>query len=150
MFKRIKAFNQILLNSSVSASTSSSSSTVRGLFQKVNVESFGFGGGLTKQLGTLFTAGVKALLPTSKELYITRIVDCIMEMKNELGVENFLYFDPKIPKKLNSIPRKNTPFKEAIVFMIGGGNYVEYQNLQEYSKVIIKSLFFFQKNNFFF
>jgi len=33
-----------------------------------------------------------------------------------------------------SIPRKNTPFKDAIVFIIGGGNYVEYQNLQDYAK----------------
>jgi len=30
--------------------------------------------------------------------------------------------------------QKNTPFKEAIVFIVGGGNYVEYQNLQDYSK----------------
>jgi len=117
-------------------SNSSSSAGFRGLFQKANVESFGLGGALTKQLGTLFTAGVKALLPTTKELYLTRIVDAIMEMKSDLGVENYLYFDPKVQKKMrqSSIPRKNTPFKEAVVFVIGGGNYVEYQNLQEYAK----------------
>jgi len=59
-----------------------------------------------------------------------------MEMKSDLGVENYLYFDPKVQKKMrqSSIPRKNTPFKEAVVFVIGGGNYVEYQNLQEYAK----------------
>ena len=34
-----------------------------------------------------------------------------------------------------SIPRKSTPFKEAIVFMVGGGNYTEYQNLQQMAKV---------------
>lgn len=91
-----------------------------------------------RQLGTLFTAGVKALLPTTKELYVTRIVDAIMELKNDLGVDNYLYFDPKVQKKMrqSSIPRKNTPFKEAIVFIIGGGNYVEYLNLQDYSKVV--------------
>jgi hypothetical protein len=26
------------------------------------------------------------------------------------------------------------PFREVIVFMIGGGSYAEYQNLQEYSR----------------
>lgn len=34
------------------------------------------------------------------------------------------------------MPRKSTPYKEAIVFVIGGGNYVEYQNLQEYAKKV--------------
>ena len=37
--------------------------------------------------------------------------------------------------RASAIPRKNTPFKEAIVFVVGGGNFVEYQNLQEYAKV---------------
>jgi hypothetical protein len=41
----------------------------------------GFGGGISKQLSTLLTAGVKALLPPSKELYVTRIVDALMELK---------------------------------------------------------------------
>jgi hypothetical protein len=33
------------------------------------------------------------------------------------------------------MPRKNTPYTHAIVFVIGGGNYVEFQNLQDYAKV---------------
>lgn len=33
-----------------------------------------------------------------------------------------------------SIPRNKTPFSEAIVFIVGGGNYIEYQNLMDYSK----------------
>jgi len=44
--------------------------------------------------------------------------------------KNYLYFDPKFP--IGSAPRKTTPFKEALVFIVGGGNYVEYQNLKEY------------------
>jgi len=84
----------------------------------------------------LLTAGVKALLPATKELYVTRIVDAVMEMKSDFGVDNYCYFDPKVQKKMrqSSVPRKNTPFKEAIVFVIGGGNYVEYLNLQDYAK----------------
>jgi len=135
--KKTKAFNEgMLATLNATPSNLSSGAGFRGLFQKANIESFGLGGALTKQLGTLFTAGVKALLPTTKELYVTRLVDAIMEMKSELGVENYCYFDPKIQKKMRqtAIPRKNTPFKESIVFIIGGGNYVEYQNLQEYAK----------------
>jgi hypothetical protein len=31
--------------------------------------------------------------------------------------------------------RNRQGFNDAIVFMIGGGNYIEYQNLQDYAKV---------------
>lgn len=85
-----------------------------------------------KAFADLVSASVQYLVPQSKDFYVTRLVDAIMELKNILGVENYLYFDPKFPP--NSAPRKNTPFREAIVFMIGGGNYMEYQNLQEYAK----------------
>jgi len=72
--------------------------------------------------------------PTSKHLYVTRVVDAIMEIKkNSLNIDDvYEYFDPKITT--TTIPRKNTPFREAIVFVIGGGNYVEYQNLMDYAK----------------
>ena len=33
-----------------------------------------------------------------------------------------------------SIPRARGPFQEAYVFVVGGGNYIEYQNLQDYCK----------------
>ena len=36
-----------------------------------------------------------------------------------------------------NVPRHRTPFREAIVFMIGGGNYNEYLNLQAYAEVRI-------------
>lgn len=45
-------------------------------------------------------------------------------------LQEYLYLDPKFP--LNSTPRKNTPFKEGIVFIVGGGNYLEYQNLRDF------------------
>ncbi|KAL6056558.1 Sec1 domain containing protein 1, partial [Balamuthia mandrillaris] len=114
------------------------------------------GSGLMRQgynsVANLFQLGVsqmKMLIPTTKRLYLTRIVDAIMEMKQDLGVEDYEYYDPKAtlasagggasfsPSSLQSgsqVPRKNTPFKQAIVFVIGGGNYIEYQNLQDYAK----------------
>jgi len=77
-------------------------------------------------------APLSGYIPRTKEYYVTRIVDSIMNLKeSNLGIQNYLYFDPKFP--MGSAPRKTTPFKEAIVFIVGGSNYVEYQNLKEYS-----------------
>jgi hypothetical protein len=33
------------------------------------------------------------------------------------------------------VPRKTTPFSEAMVFVLGGGCFAEYQNLQDYGAV---------------
>lgn len=50
--------------------------------------------------------------------------------------EEYLWLDPKATRS-KSPSRQKTPqlFNEAIVFVVGGGNYLEYQNLCEYSKV---------------
>lgn len=57
-----------------------------------------------------------------------------MEMR---GGEDFRYFDPKQLRSpdASQLPKHKTPFTEAIVFMIGGGNYIEYQNLVDYTRV---------------
>uniref|UniRef100_A0A669EXP2 Sec1 family domain containing 1 n=1 Tax=Oreochromis niloticus TaxID=8128 RepID=A0A669EXP2_ORENI len=58
--------------------------------------------------------GVKNLVLKQHNLPVTRILDNLMEM--------------------NSIPRNKNPFQEAIVFVVGGGNFIEYQNLVDYTK----------------
>ncbi|KAF9201583.1 Vesicle trafficking between the ER and Golgi [Haplosporangium sp. Z 27] len=92
----------------------------------------GLGGGFENLL-----AGVKNFLPAKKDLPMTRIIESIMEPGggvNETN-EDFLYFDPKVSRASNAkMPRTRTPFQEAIVFVVGGGNYVEYQNLNEYAQ----------------
>jgi len=77
-------------------------------------------------------SGVNYLTSTNQEFTVTRIVDAITEIKNTPETDSYLYFDPKIS---SSIPRRNTPFQDAIVFIVGGGNYLEFQNLQDYVKV---------------
>lgn len=48
------------------------------------------------------------------------------------GVDNYLYLDPK--KSGSKVPPKGkVTFQDAIVFVVGGGNYLEYQNLNEYA-----------------
>ena len=68
---------------------------------------------------------------------MTRIVDALLEQKNGPEVDEYRYFDPKLLRfnDSNSIPRATTPFNDAIVFIVGGGNYIEYHNLLDYAKV---------------
>jgi hypothetical protein len=63
----------------------------------------------------------------------TRIVENLCEMKPNSEDDEYLYLDPKVKgdvdvKALRTMSR--APVKEAITFVIGGGCYAEYQNLQ--------------------
>lgn len=126
--------------------------------------------------GSMVSAGMQYIIPHNKDYYVTRVVDAVMDLKydklgtnyeklesfpsfttilavflwviyfNFLGISDYLYFDPKFPP--NSAPRKNTPFREAIVFMVGGGNYLEFQNLKDYAEKVRRNAYF-RKNNLF-
>ncbi|KAG8364450.1 hypothetical protein BUALT_Bualt19G0130100 [Buddleja alternifolia] len=84
---------------------------------------------------SVVTAGVKNLLSSDHQLVLTRTVDALMEGKPNPEIESYLVFDPRAPKSasVSSGSHLKGPFKEAIVFMIGGGNYVEYGSLQEFA-----------------
>ena len=56
-------------------------------------------------------------------------------MKQSAQTEDYCYFDPKQLKNTEQVPKNKTAFQEAIVFIVGGGNYIEYQNLIDYVKV---------------
>ncbi|KAI7690032.1 Sec1 family domain-containing protein 1 [Sarcoptes scabiei] len=92
--------------------------------------------------------GVKNLVVKKQTLPITRVTDALMEGKSRSETDEFRYFDPKLMSKSSNIydPNENdaggqhkTTFQDAIVFVIGGGNYIEYQNLVEYCKTKSKS-----------
>lgn len=68
-------------------------------------------------------------------LYVTRVLEALMENKQTAELENFLFFDPKHPSS-GPINRKATTYKQAICFVIGGGCYVEYHNIQDFVKVL--------------
>uniref|UniRef100_A0A672HE32 Sec1 family domain-containing protein 1 n=1 Tax=Salarias fasciatus TaxID=181472 RepID=A0A672HE32_SALFA len=79
--------------------------------------------------------GVKNLVVKQHNLPVTRILDNLMEMKSHPETDDYRYFDPKMLRgSESSIPRNKNPFQEAIVFVVGGGNYIEYQNLVDYAK----------------
>jgi len=56
-----------------------------------------------------------------------------MEIKQGQYNDDYCYFDPKILRGQDNIPRAKNPFQEAIVFVVGGGNYIEYQNLMDHA-----------------
>jgi hypothetical protein len=103
-----------------------------------------YGGGGTKtvnmfsklmsQGSQFFMEGVKNLVIKRHNLPATRIVDALMELKTMQDIEDYRYFDPKLLRADSSIPRNKSPFQEAYVFVVGGGNYIEYQNLVDYAK----------------
>jgi len=84
----------------------------------------------------LYMEGVKSLVVGTKNLPITRIVDSIMDNKNSQDTEDYRYFDPKMIRgsDAQAAQKNKTNFQEAIVFMVGGGNYIEYINLLSYAK----------------
>lgn len=88
--------------------------------------------------GQALLKGVRNLIPTNKSLPVTKIVSALMENKESKEASKFLYYDPKLLQAKGPVRganRMSTPFTESFVFIMGGGNYMEYQNLQDYTKV---------------
>nr|XP_053650238.1 sec1 family domain-containing protein 1-like [Cherax quadricarinatus] len=91
---------------------------------------------LMNQGSALVVEGVNFVLKENK-LPITRIVDHLMELKNCEEEKEYRYFDPKLLRPSDgtgATPRTRTPFQDAVVFVVGGGNYMEYNNLVSYAK----------------
>uniref|UniRef100_A0A4W5NAB2 Sec1 family domain containing 1 n=1 Tax=Hucho hucho TaxID=62062 RepID=A0A4W5NAB2_9TELE len=81
---------------------------------------------------------MKHLVLKQHNLPVTRILDNLMEMKSNPENDDYRYFDPKMLRgSESSIPRNKNPFQEVSYRLHGGRrvNYVEYQNLVDYTKV---------------
>ncbi|KAL5984206.1 Vesicle trafficking between the ER and Golgi [Asimina triloba] len=116
--KKIKSLNMSLANPANSASKSNIVDWAEKLYG---------------QSISAVTAGMKNLLSGGRQLALTRTVEALMEGKPNPEVDSYLVFDPRAPKSSTGAGGSHLKgsFKEAIVFMIGGGNYVEYGSLQE-------------------
>ncbi|CEH13656.1 sly1 vesicle trafficking sec1-like protein [Ceraceosorus bombacis] len=86
-------------------------------------------------------AGVKNFLPAQKDLTVTRLVSALLDPNSASNqvrqeVEDWLSFD-MAPRRgratAGSAAQTGAGSKDAIVFVVGGGSYVEYANLQEYA-----------------
>lgn len=59
-----------------------------------------------------------------------------MDCRSGNDNDDYLYLDPKLLKRGDTLPKTRAPFQDAIVFIVGGGNYIEYQNLIDFIKVM--------------
>lgn len=90
--------------------------------------------GVSNKFESLISS-VKNMLPLRKDLPVTTIMETLMEPGHPES-EDYLYFDPKVSKAAAAkVNKTKLQFSDGIVFMIGGGNYLEYQNLMEFAVV---------------
>ncbi|KAL7291506.1 protein sly1 homolog [Trichogramma pretiosum] len=89
---------------------------------------------LVNQGSSFVMEGVKNLVVKKHNLPVTKIVDELVDMRQSAQTEDYCYFDPKQLKHSDQVPKNKTVFQDAIVFIVGGGNYIEYQNLMDYVK----------------
>lgn len=64
-----------------------------------------------------------------------------MENRSSPETDDYRYFDPKLLRGNENMARARSTFTEAIVFVVGGGNYVEYENMRDYCQVAIEHCF---------
>ncbi|MCP9264077.1 Protein sly1 [Dirofilaria immitis] len=89
----------------------------------------------------LFMEGVKNLVPKSiifrsQKHMVDAIVTGNFQSNSRCSDAEFRYYDPKLMHSTGKEPQRarNNPPQDIIVFVIGGGNYVEYQNIVDYGK----------------
>ncbi|GAO49793.1 Sec1-like protein [Saitoella complicata NRRL Y-17804] len=84
-------------------------------------------------LGAL-VSGVKNFLPSKKELTVTKVVEALTSSDGHAPTgpaADYVSLDPLARGAASSGASRRAG--DAIVFVVGGGNYVEYGNLQEWA-----------------
>uniref|UniRef100_A0A1A9ZN21 Protein sly1 homolog n=1 Tax=Glossina pallidipes TaxID=7398 RepID=A0A1A9ZN21_GLOPL len=87
---------------------------------------------LVSQGSSFVMEGVKNLVVKRHSLPVTKLTEQIMECRSNPDTDDYLYLDPKLLKGGDVMPKNRAPFQDAVVFIVGGGNYIEYQNLVDY------------------
>lgn len=87
-------------------------------------------------------SGVKNFLPARKDLILTRLVEALMDPTAASSqalqdTDDYLLFDPRAGRNARPTAtaqgRNRQAFTDGIVFVVGGGSYVEYTNLCEFA-----------------
>jgi hypothetical protein len=139
-FKQLTNLSHIALNDSSSnhpAYTNTNNVNSSALLSGLSSKLYGLTEGKISEGLTSIASKIKNFIPEKKQLPVTNIVEAIMNPQNAQNTsiqhtDNYLYLDPK-SRGGHSKPPKRQSYNEALVFMIGGANYLEYQNLQEWS-----------------
>jgi len=82
------------------------------------------------KLGGLANAVSQTIGGKKTQCASTRALDAVLNVDDE----EYKYLDPKIMRPVEGQPKSRQPISQAILFMIGGGSYIEYQNLIEYEQ----------------
>eukprot|EP00914_Ancora_sagittata_P000147 GHVO01000583.1.p1 GENE.GHVO01000583.1~~GHVO01000583.1.p1 ORF type:complete len:648 (-),score=153.15 GHVO01000583.1:147-2048(-) len=93
-------------------------------------------------LGSKLLQGVKEFLLLTQNLPICKIAESIFDAKQYGGPnQSYVTVDPKLHES-ESTAAKSSPSRHGIVFVIGGGNYVESQAIKELAKTSQKSIMY--------
>mmetsp|Transcript_14375 Transcript_14375/g.29895 ORF Transcript_14375/g.29895 Transcript_14375/m.29895 type:complete len:653 (-) Transcript_14375:1612-3570(-) len=127
--KQLRSMNMLPLSSSLQEIESNSSGGGSSVFSSV------FNKATSQATGLLAKAAdrVQSMLGKSHKHHATQVVENLCEMKLGTEDDDYLYMDPRVKgdvdvQKLRTMSR--SPVHETTVFVIGGGCYAEYQNLQ--------------------
>lgn len=137
--KEMTKMTQMQLTTAAEDESSSSYLGNRGdLFSNISSKLLNLDGSgkISEGFGTLVN-GLKKLLPAKTHLPITNIAESIMNptAANQQSLkltDDYLYFDPNITRGAHSKQPKRATYNECTVFVVGGGNYLEYSNLQDW------------------
>ncbi|KAI4837980.1 Sec1 family protein [Plasmodium brasilianum] len=88
--------------------------------------------------------GAKNLLPRRREIKITKLVETLIENKPSSLNEQFIYIDPKNPPstQMDKLYIKQENIKDCIIFVIGGGNYIEVSALKDLEEKMNKKIIY--------
>ena len=85
-------------------------------------------------LAASVAAGVRQLIPSQRQTPVTRAVTSLIENKGTAEEDSYGYLDPKVSPS-GSVGgggnRSRNPYSHAICFVVGPGNYLEYQSLRQ-------------------
>jgi hypothetical protein len=127
--KQLRSMHMLPLSTSLqeieSVSSVSSGSVLTSVFNKATSQATGL---LAKAADK-----VSSMLGKIHKHYATRVVENLCEMKPGTEDDDYLYLDPRVKgdvdvQKLRTMNR--SPIHQVTAFVIGGGCYAEYQNLQ--------------------
>jgi len=127
--KQLRSMNMLPLSSSLKEIESDSNVAGGSVFSSV------FNKATSQATGLLAKAAdkVSSMLGKNHKYYATQVVENLYEMKPGTEDDDYLYLDPRVKgdvdvQKLRLMNR--SPVHEITAFVIGGGCYAEYQNLQ--------------------
>ena len=91
-------------------------------------------GGVVNRGVSALAAGVRQLLPSVRQTPVTQLVSALMDNKGGAEEEAYAYLDPKLGRGADgasAASRSRNPYNQAIAFVVGPGNYLEYQSLRQ-------------------